>query len=140
VPDRYWTDTRPHAKYRQVHRDITDGRLAAAPLADGTRTWMAPDVRIEEGASVEGPCFLDEGVVVKAGARIGPYTVVGRQTQIEEGAILEGAIVWPNCRISREAAVYNAIVGRNCHLGRSVSLDHGAVLGDRTTLTDFTRA
>jgi len=38
------------------------------------------------------------------------------------------------------AGVRNAIVGRNCHVGRNVTLDHGAVLGDKTTLTDFTRA
>ncbi len=50
------------------------------------------------------------------------------------------AIIWPNCRVSREAAVHNAILGRNCHLGRNASVDGGAVLGDKTTLTDFTRA
>ena len=37
--------------------------------------WMSPDARVEEGATIEGPAFIDEGVVVKAGARIGPYTV-----------------------------------------------------------------
>jgi hypothetical protein len=36
--------------------------------------------------------------------------------------------------------VRNAILGRHCHVGRSVTLDRGAVLGDRTTLTDYTRA
>jgi NDP-sugar pyrophosphorylase family protein len=79
-------------------------------------------------------------VTVRAGARVGPYSVIGRQTQIDESAVVEGAIIWPNCRISRDAVVRNAIVGRNCHLGRNVTLDHGAVLGDKTTLTDFTRA
>jgi NDP-sugar pyrophosphorylase family protein len=88
---------------------------------------------------VEGPCFIDEGALVKAGARIGPYSVIGRQAQIEEGVTIEGAIIWPNCRISRDAWVRNAIIGRNCHLGRNTSVDHGAVLGDKTTLTDYTR-
>jgi NDP-sugar pyrophosphorylase family protein len=62
------------------------------------------------------------------------------QSQVDENAIVEGAIIWPNCRISRDAVIRNAIVGRNCHVGRNVTLDHGAVLGDKTTLTDFTRA
>jgi NDP-sugar pyrophosphorylase family protein len=66
--------------------------------------------------------------------------VIGRQTQIEEEAAVEGAIIWPNCRVSREAVVRDAILGRHCHLGRSVHLNNGAVLGDRTTLTDFTKA
>jgi ADP-glucose pyrophosphorylase len=59
---------------------------------------------------------------------------------VEENAIVEGAIIWPNCRIGRDAEVRNAIVGRNCHVGRNVTLNQGAVLGDKTTLTDFTKA
>ena len=142
VYDGYWIDIGTPEKYAQVHRDIMDGRYVAAPFdsSSGSRTAVAADARIESGATIEGPCFIDEGVTVKAGARVGPYSVIGRQTQIDESAVVEGAIIWPNCRISRDAAVRNAIVGRNCHLGRNVTLDHGAVLGDKTTLTDFTRA
>jgi NDP-sugar pyrophosphorylase family protein len=142
VYDGYWIDIGTPEKYTQVHRDIMDGRYAAAPFLgiSGARTAVSADARVEDGATIEGPCFIDEGVVVKAGARIGPYSVIGRQTQVEENAIVEGAIIWPNCRIGRDAEVRNAIVGRNCHVGRNVTLDQGAVLGDKTTLTDFTKA
>ena len=142
IYDGYWIDIGTPEKYTQVHRDIMDGRYVAAPFngAGGARTAVAAEARIEEGATLEGPCFIDDGALVKAGARVGPYSVVGRQTQIEENAVVEGAIVWPNCRISRDAEVRNAILGRHCHVGRNVTLDHGAVLGDRTTLTDYTKA
>ena len=138
----YWIDIGTPEKYAQVHRDIMDGRYLTAPFLDlpAPRTSVAPDARIEEGATIEGPCFIDEGALIKTGARVGPYSVIGRQTQVDEHASIEGAIIWPNCRVSREATVRNAILGRNCHLGRSVSVDGGAVLGDKTTLTDYTRA
>lgn len=138
----YWIDIGTPEKYTQVHRDIMDGRFGALPFCDmaAPRICIAGDARVEEGAIVEGPCFIDEGVLVKTGARIGPYSVIGRQTQVDEAATVEGAIVWPNCRISREAVVRNAIIGRNCHLGRNVTVEDNAVLGDKTTLTDFTRA
>ncbi len=137
----YWIDIGTPEKYTQVHRDIMDGRYRAVPFRDlpEPRTWISPEARIEEGATVEGPCFIDEGALVKAGARIGPYSVIGKQTQIEEGVTIDGGIIWPNCRISRDASVRNAILGRNCHVGRNTSVDHGAVLGDKTTLTDYTR-
>ena len=142
VYDGYWIDIGTPEKYTQVHRDIMDGRFVADPFRglSGARTAVDADARIEDGAAIEGPCFIDEGVSVKAGARVGPYSVIGRQTQVEENAVVEGAIIWPNCRISKDAEIRNAIVGRNCHVGRNVTLDHGAVLGDKTTLTDFTRA
>lgn len=138
----YWIDIGTPEKYTQVHRDIMDGRYAAAPFLDlaAPRVSVAPDARIEQGALVQGPCFIDEGVLIKAGARVGPYSVIGKQTQVEEDASIDAAIVWPNCRVSRDASVSNAIIGRNCHVGRNVTVNGGAVLGDRTTLTDYTRA
>ncbi|MBM3819550.1 MAG: NDP-sugar synthase [Acidimicrobiia bacterium] len=142
VYDGYWIDIGTPEKYARVHRDIMDGRYAAAPFAGlaAPRMAVAPEARIEDGARVEGPCFIDEGVLVKAGARVLPYSVIGRQTQIEEDATIDAAIVWPNCRVSRDAVVKDAILGRNCHVGRSVTVNGGAVLGDKTTLTDYTRA
>ncbi|MEQ1573481.1 MAG: NDP-sugar synthase [Vicinamibacterales bacterium] len=141
VYDGYWIDIGSPEKYTQVHRDIMDGRFAAAPfLGQPARHGaIAPDVRIEAGAVVEGPCFIDAGVAIKAGARIGPYSVVGGQSQIEEGVVIEGSILWPSCRVSRDAEVRDAILGRNCHIGQSVIVTPGTVLGDRTVVTDFSR-
>ena len=138
----YWIDIGTPEKYVQVHHDIMDGRFVAPPFAGLTspRRCIAPDVRIEDGATIADPVFIDEGVLVKAGARLGPYAVLGRQTQVEEGAIIERAIVWPNCRIGSQSSIADAVLGRQCHIGRNVSLNSGAVLGDKTTLTDFTRA
>ena len=142
IYDGYWIDIGTPEKYTQVHRDIMDGRYVAAPFHEpaGRRAAVAADARIEDGATIDSPCFIDEGVLVKAGARVGPYSVIGRQTQIDEQAVIEGAIIWPNCRVSKHAEIRNAIVGRNCHVGRNVTLNHGAVLGDKTTLTDYTKA
>jgi NDP-sugar pyrophosphorylase family protein len=138
----YWIDIGTPEKYTQVHRDIMDGRYAAEPFRDiaTPRTWVASDARIENGATIEGPCFVDEGALIKSGAKIGPYSVIGRQTQIDEDAVISGAVIWPNCRISREACIRDAILGRHCHIGRNVSVNSGAVLGDKTTLTDYTKA
>jgi NDP-sugar pyrophosphorylase family protein len=142
VYNGYWIDIGTPEKYMQVHLDIMDGRFNAPPFAGlpAPRKCIAPDARIEDGAIIEGPVFIDEGVLVKAGARVGPYAMLGRQTQVGEEAVIERAILWPNCRVGHRAAIANALLGRQCHIGRNVSLNSGAVLGDKTTLTDFTRA
>ena len=136
----YWIDIGTPEKYMQVHADIMDARYRMPPYADRPAlAWVAPDARIEEGAVIEGPCFIDEGVVVKAGARIGPYSVVGRQCHIEEHAVIDHAIVWANTRISQDAIVRRAILGRNCHVGRNALVEDGAVLGDKSVVTDYSR-
>jgi NDP-sugar pyrophosphorylase family protein len=142
IYDGYWIDIGTPEKYRQVHRDIMDGRYQAAPFRDQPRghTWISPGAKVDAGATIEGPCFIDEGVVIKTGARIGPYSVIGRQTQVDEDAVVEGAIIWPNGRIGAQATVRDALIGRNCHVGRSVDVSGRAILGDKTSLTEFTRA
>ena len=137
----YWIDIGTPEKYVQVHRDIMDHRFSAVPF-EGTPpgfTVVAPDARIEDGATVEGPCCIEDGAVVKAGARIAPYSVIGRQCQIEEDARIEGSIVWANCRVGRDAVVRESILGRHCHVGRNAILDGGIVLGDKSVITDYSR-
>jgi NDP-sugar pyrophosphorylase family protein len=135
----YWIDIGTPEKYVQVHRDILDGRYQAPFKKGATTPWIAPDARVEAGAAVEGPCFIDEGVVVKAGARVGPYSVIGRQCHIDESAVVEGAVVWADTRISQEAVIRRAIVGRHCHIGRNVVVSDGIVLGDKSVVTDYSR-
>ncbi|MPZ18042.1 MAG: NTP transferase domain-containing protein [Luteitalea sp.] len=141
IYEGYWIDIGTPEKYRQVHRDIMDGRFSVAPFdetSNGPAVW-ATQAKVEAGAEIEGPCFLDEGAVVKAGARIRPYTVLGRQCHVEGGAEIGDSIIWSSSWIGSDASVQGAVAGRNCHIGRSVRIRPGAVLGDKSVATDFSQ-
>jgi NDP-sugar pyrophosphorylase family protein len=136
----YWIDIGTPEKYTQVHRDIMDGRFHTSPFGGRPGTsCVSPLARVEEGAIVTAPCFIDEGAVIKAGARIGPHSVVGRQCHVEERAVVERSILWSATRICQEASVRDSIVGRHCHIGRSATVHDGVVLGDKSVVTDFSR-
>jgi NDP-sugar pyrophosphorylase family protein len=136
----YWIDIGTPEKYVAVHRDIMDRRFQAAPFAGhASGVVVAGNARVDPGAEIAGPCFIDEGAVVRAGARIGPHSVIGRHCHVEEDARIDGSIVWPNSWIGREAQVTGAVLGRNCHVGRNASVRDGAILGDKTAVTDYTR-
>jgi len=139
VYDGYWIDIGTPAKYMQVHRDILDGRYSAPPFNGESKSWVSPEARVDPSAEVHQPCFVDEGAVVKAGARVMPYSVIGRQTHVEDGATVDGSIVWPNGWIGPEAVLRGSILGRNCHVGRNVIIESPAVLGDKTVVTDYSR-
>jgi NDP-sugar pyrophosphorylase family protein len=140
VYDGYWIDIGTPGKYLQVHRDIMDGLYQAPPFEGADKKpWIAPGARIEDGVELHGPCFIDEGAVVKAGSRVMPYSVIGRQTHVDEAAVIDASIVWPNGWIGREAVVRGSILGRNCHIGRNAALESPVVLGDKTVITDYSR-
>jgi NDP-sugar pyrophosphorylase family protein len=136
----YWIDIGTPEKYTQVHRDVMDGRCHMEPFTNGPGTvWVSPNARVEQGAVLEGPCFVDEGAVVKSGARIGQYSVIGRQCHIEENASIEQSILWSSSRVSQDAVVRRSVLGRHCHIGRSASIEDGVVLGDKSVITDFSK-
>jgi NDP-sugar pyrophosphorylase family protein len=137
----YWIDIGTPEKYVQVHRDMLDGKFAGGSFVgvDLTHPVIAPEARIDEGARLEPACFVDSGAHVKAGAVVGRYSVIGRGAVVEEHAQVNGSIIWPNSRIGEHAVVESAILGRSCHVGRNCLVREGAVLGDKTLLTDYTR-
>jgi len=136
----YWIDIGTPEKYVQVHRDMFEGKFAGGLFAsaDRTRPIVHPEARIEDGATISGPCFIDAGAHVKSGATVGGYSVLGRGVLVEESADLQDTIVWPNSRIGQNAVVHGPIIGRNCHVGRDSVLKGRSLLGDKTQLTDFT--
>jgi NDP-sugar pyrophosphorylase family protein len=140
ISEGYWLDIGTPDKYRDAHRDIMDGRFVAPPFEHcAGRSNVSPEARIEEGVTIEGPCFIDRGVVIKKGARIGRYSVIGHNCHIDEGATIDGAILWPNTWVDREARIGSAIAGGHCHFGRNVDIGE-AVLGDKSVVTDYSKA
>ncbi len=139
--DGYWIDIGAPDKYIQVHRDIMDGTFAAAPFIGASRDHLSisPQARIAQGATIEGPCFIDDGAAVAKGARVGAYSAIGRNAVIEEGASVAGSILWPGCHVSQDASVVDAILGRDCRIGRGARITGGTVLGDNSILSDYTR-
>ncbi len=137
----YWVDIGTPEKYVQVHRDMFDGRFGGGTFATADRSQpiVSPDARVDEGARLAAPCFIDHGAQIKTRAIIGPYSVIGRGVVVEEEAEVTASIIWPNSRIGQHAEVQGAILARNCHIGRNVTLRGSAVLGDKTALTEYTR-
>ena len=140
--DGYWIDIGTPDKYTQVHRDILEGRFHAGPFAtpSASRTSVAGDAVVAPGATIQGPAFIDAGVTIEDGARVGPRAVVGRGCRLGPGSVVEDSILWPDCVIGAGASVRGTVLGASCRIGQSVSVGAGAVLGDHTSLTDFTRA
>jgi NDP-sugar pyrophosphorylase family protein len=136
----YWLDIGTPAKYLQAHRDIMTGRFPAPPFLDAPGTSLVSrSAKVDPDASIEAPCFVDAGAVIRAGARIGPGSVIGRHCHVAEQAVIEGTILWPNTWVDRDARLTGTIAGRHCQIGRNVEVGPGAVLGDKSVLTDYSR-
>jgi mannose-1-phosphate guanylyltransferase len=135
----YWIDIGTPDKYMKVHRDIMDGLYAAPPFEGRPGVcWVSPQALVEPGAELSAPLFIDAGCVVKSGASIGPYTVLGQGSVIDQGSSVAGSILWARTHVGSGATLTDTIVGHDCRIGSHATM-HGGIFGDRSTIADYSR-
>ncbi len=128
----YWRDIGTPESYLAAHHDFLSGQIK------GFKIKNSAEADVATAAIVDKASFVGEGCVIKPNARI-VNSVLGAGVHVEEKAVIENSVIWAHTRISNAATIQNAIVGRSCHIGRNVTVKSGAVLGDKTSLTDYTK-
>jgi mannose-1-phosphate guanylyltransferase len=134
LPQRtYWMDIGTPARYLQTHYDLLANRVSRIHIKDRRGKFdSATHSEIDELSIIADEC------TIKPGAKI-INSVLGRGCYVEERARIENSVIWSHTRVGTAAEVSGAIIGRGCHIGRSTVVGPGAVLGDKTSLTDYTR-
>ncbi len=134
VVDGYWADVGSLEGYVQVHRDILDGK--AMLYVPGAKTkddvWVAPGAEIDPSAEVASKVVIGENSRVRAGARLGPYTIIGDSCLVGVDAQLDHAIVWSDAFVGARAEVRGAVLCRGVDIRASARVEQGAVIGDET--------
>ncbi|MDQ3817817.1 MAG: NDP-sugar synthase [Acidobacteriota bacterium] len=134
IPKRtYWIDIGTPTRYLQAHMDLLANRVGRIHIKERRGDFDAATVaEIDELSMVGNDC------TIKPGAQV-INSVLGEGCYIEEKARIENSVIWAHTRVGAGAHVSGSIVGRGCHIGRSASVQAGAVLGDKTSLTDYSQ-
>lgn len=133
VPPRtYWIDLGTPERYLQAHHDLLANRVGRVHLKD-----RRGDFDSATAAEIDDLSIIGDDCQIKPGAQI-INSVLGQGSFVEERARVENSIIWPHTRVGTAAVVTDSIIGRGCHIGRSAVVGPGAVLGDKTSLTDYT--
>ena len=132
LTDQYWRDIGSPQSYLEAHHDFLSGRIARPEDLEKSVSDVAT------AADVDNLSILGEGCVIKPGARI-VNSVLGPGVYVDEKATVSNSLIWAHTRVGSSATIDGAVVGRSCYLGRNVHVRPGAVLGDKTSLPDYSR-
>src|SRR5256885_541952 len=133
IPTRtYWIDIGTPQRYLQVHADLLANRVGRMHIKERRGNFDAATV-----AEIDDVSMIGDDCHIKPGAQI-IKSVLGPGCFVEERARVENCVIWPHTRIGTTAQLNGAIAGRGCHIGRSAVVGPGTVLGDKTSLTDYT--
>ncbi len=132
LSDEYWRDLGTPASYLAVHRDFLSGRIK--PVTQ----FEKPVSDVATTAEIDAASVIGEGCVIKPNAKV-TNSVLGPGVHVDEKAVIANSVIWAQTRIGAAAEIDGAIIGRSCYLGRNTSVGPGAVLGDKTSLPDYSR-
>lgn len=109
--DAYWNDIGNLDELRQGNLDALHDEVridsGVPEVADGVRAASPLD-----GAEVEGPALVGEGVELGAGVRIQGPAIVGDGCRIGEGAWVRDSILLAGAELAPSAMLVGAIAGR----------------------------
>ena len=91
------------------------------------------------GAVLEGPFYVGPGCRVAAGARLGPDVTLVGGVRIGRGASVRDSVLWAGVEVGEGARVEGALLGQAVRVGRNAAVPAGAVLGEGTAISDFSR-
>lgn len=132
VADGYWEDVGTIEAYRRVQADVLDGRvevdIPGHEIAPGI--WIGQGVEIDPDAALEGPLVLGDNVRIAAGARVGAYSALGRNTIVDEGAQIERAVTLANVYVGTDARLRGCVIGRGSEILDRAQIDEGSSVAD----------
>lgn len=137
----YWIDIGTPEKYLQVHRDILASRFPVALHGQARGGgFVAASASVDPAARLTAPFFVGHGCRIAAGAGVGPGTVLVANVELASGCQVSDSVLWDNATVGSEARVTGALLGHGVRVGAHARVEPGAVLGEGSTVSDFSRS
>ena len=128
----YWCDIGTPASYLKAHMDFLDGRVRNFPIDRDADYDRATSNFVDQNSVIGSECVIKPNVTIT-------NSVLGKGVVVEERAVIENSVIWSHTRISNSAEISGAVLARSCYVGKNVSVSPGTVLGNKSSLTDYTK-
>jgi mannose-1-phosphate guanylyltransferase/phosphomannomutase len=132
----YWADVGSLSQYREAQEHLLSGQLNVEFGGQGQDSGLmiGPNCVISPTATLVPPVCIGRSCKIKAGARVGPYTVIGDNSLIEEEANVERSVIWDSAYIGPNVSVRSAIICSRTTIKKDSNIREDAVIGDRCML------
>ncbi len=132
----YWQDIGNLDQYRKANVDALDGhvQLEVAGIRLRDNVVLGDGVQLPDLNQIEGPAVIGNYCQIEAGARIGPYSVLGQNVVVKEGATIERSVIDSGCYIGQSARVDGTILGKGVDVRPHALLNEGVAVGDECSI------
>ena len=132
----YWCDIGDTAAYLRAHMDLLDGKMSGLGRLRMGGVNKCERVTVDKSAVLESPCYIGSGARVEAGARVGPYTVLGAGSYVGKDASVKRSVLWRGAHVEERGQLRGAVLQNGAKVGKRACVFEESVLGDGATLGD----
>ncbi|MEO5762302.1 MAG: NDP-sugar synthase [Vicinamibacteria bacterium] len=135
----YWIDIGTHQKYLQVHLDLLSRRFPHDIQGKAHGSGFVHETAvIDPTAVLEGSFYIGPGCRIGAGSTIGEGTALIANVRVS-GATIHRSVIWSDSQIQEGAVLDGALLANKVRVGRHCRVMSGAALGEGTVLSDHSR-
>ena len=134
--DEYWQDIGNLDQFRQANRDALDGlvRLTIPGVRLKENIWLDEGVAIGDLDQISGPSAVGRFCNIEPGARVGPYTSLGPNVVVKDGAVVTHSVIEAGSYIGAGVRVAGCVVGRSTDIHAHAQLNEGVAVGDESMI------
>ncbi len=93
-----------------------EGRVEEGAYIEGP-VWIEAEARIRAGAYIEGPVYIGPRADIGPNCYIRPYTSLGAEVRIGNACEVKNSIIMPRTHIAHLSYIGDSIIGEGCNLG-----------------------
>lgn len=134
----YWCDIGNLAQYQEAHYDALSGKVKIKiPGREVSRgIWVEEGAVFSDTAVIDGPLLIGKNCQIGAGAKVEPFSVLGKSCLVQERATIKRSIIWNNVFIGRGTALRGAVVGSRVQVQAGAGIYEGAVVGEDSIIRE----
>mgnify|MGYP001570793551 CR=1 FL=1 len=134
----YWIDMGTPEKYLKLHHDLLH-KMARDGRDGGVVGGIGEGCSIHPSVQITGPVLIGKNCKIGPRVRIIGPVVLGDGCQVDEGSVIEGAVLWEGVHVGAEVNLKDSILAANCRVAGHCWIVGGCVLGDGVEIGEGNR-
>lgn len=132
----YWQDIGNTNQFLRANHDALDGQVKVdiPGIKLKENIYISEQTNLDSIENVKGPALIGNYAKIDPGAKIQPYTILGNNVVVKDGAETDHCVIDSNTYVGAGAKVSGCIVGKNCDIKASATISPNAALGDECSI------
>ncbi|MBN2783177.1 MAG: mannose-1-phosphate guanyltransferase, partial [Campylobacterales bacterium] len=136
----YWRDVGNPASYRDVYKDIFDGKISLAfdgekQKVDNGIIYHHSSVKLPKKIKVSGTVVIDANTIIEDGVTLS-QCCIGKNCNIDKHAEVTNTVLWNNVEIGTKSKINNSIICNDIIIKKEVKANLGIIVAEKCEIGD----